>query len=288
MVENESSLQKAYSRLQNLGPDWERGVAASLPALDNRTLEMRATQQKQGVKRKGWATGSGSEDRIAKRQNTASTDESSSGSEREPVAANFESDDDEFILGSDDARTSTSPSNRSPLPDSDQDSYCFGCEYGFMDNAEKIDGKKMNGIAQLIDQCYGRVDNKSLARMIRMYFAHEIYRPMKRAGTPIPNWTTRLILEHIEEHQLDPRFFIGQSLRKLRRYEKLIDPMICKVDPTTGNRIVDINMLNGYLGIVRKQMELYSKPLKKLNFYDDNCHVDIKAMGGVLRNFKLR
>ena len=80
---------------------------------------------------------------------------------------------------------------------------------------------------------------------------------------------------------------LGETLRKLRRYERLLDPMIFKVDTRTGEAHIDVPVLNGYLGIVRKQMELYGKNVRKLNFYNEDSKIDLKDIGGVMRNFKL-
>lgn len=163
-----------------------------------------------------------------------------------------------------------------------KDKRCFGCSWGSSGTGDSINGNKMNVCIKIIEQNYGKTDNAELARIVHCFYMKEIYEPLKKEGKSIPKWTSKKIKKHIESHLLEPRIFIGESLKKLSRFERLLENMIVTehefIDGSRRMLLMEKNMKLS-LEIMKRKLELYKATPRSMNFFNSDCSINMEMIG---------
>jgi hypothetical protein len=157
---------------------------------------------------------------------------------------------------------------------------CFGCSWGNNGNSS-LSSSKINIILTIIDENYGLISNMSLARMVHLYFKTEIYLPMIDKGESISNWRTKVILEHIESHTLEPRIYIGETIKKFKRIQQVLENNIMTRKESSEGTIevtCDTKNIKEIVNLSKSIKDLYNTPPKGLNFYNPDCKINFANM----------
>ena len=144
---------------------------------------------------------------------------------------------------------------------------CFGCEFA-SPRQGALDGAKIDELTRLVEQNYGRMDSRVLARICHLAFKETIYEPMRKAGKDVPMWTSRAILAHLENHLHEPRVFLHNSIEKLKRVQTTLEGMLFREDrDPSGTRAVRPVAENFRLFmLVNKRLsDLFKEHPKKMN-----------------------
>ncbi len=144
---------------------------------------------------------------------------------------------------------------------------CFGCEYAFPRHGD-LDGAKINELTRFVEENYGRMDIRVLARICHLMFKDTIYEPMRKAGKEVPMWTSRGIFTHLEHHLRVPRVFLHNSIDKLKRVQTSLEGMLFREDRSSnGARTVRPVPENFRLFmLVNKRLsDLFKEQPKKMN-----------------------
>ncbi len=161
---------------------------------------------------------------------------------------------------------------------------CFGCSHRARgENA--ANGSNLNTLIRMMEDGYGRLDNRLLARQCHLYFKRYIHEPMASIGTPLRMWTSRSILLHITEHMQDPRIFVGESICTYKRIRRALEDKMFVRRPLNGGWIVspDHQAIKTHIAVSKQLMSLYSASPEKMNFYDKDCGIDLKRSSGMIR-----
>ena len=167
---------------------------------------------------------------------------------------------------------------------------CFGCMWSSGKNGENsIPINKLNILNSIMDQHYGTMENAALAKVVHMYFKKKIH----KEGGSIPIWRTRMIKEHIEKHTLDPRIYIGESIRKFKRVLNVVDGMLLKEEVNAANEshtVVNEKCLRAILDLHRRITEMYKSVPREMNFYTEDRKISFEYVGrfvNLSKNFTL-
>lgn len=163
--------------------------------------------------------------------------------------------------------------------------FCVGCYYTSIEQQPNF-GIAIKEFVKLIWDNFGSMDNKMLAKTSHKYYMTTIYHECIRLGYPPPPiWTTRSILDHIENHVMDPSVFLYNSLKELKHDILALNKMLFRFETQEdGSQRVVIDEHN-----IKARNELYkmaliffrSKP-KEMNFHNDKREIDLKRVGGLL------
>lgn len=147
-------------------------------------------------------------------------------------------------------------------------SKCFLCDWGNTYH-DGIEAPKINKLTQIIKNNYGKHDNESIAEQLHLYFKEEIYDPSRG----MVMLTAETALNHIEGlHNLDATIYIGESIKRLKRIDQLLEDRIFREDDTYDrNALADLH----------KNMTLccrfYREKIGQLNFSNGNTKEDQKG-----------
>lgn len=169
---------------------------------------------------------------------------------------------------------------------------CFGCSFSSSSSStdSTIQASKINMMLRMHDDLYGRIDGRTLARMLHLYFMKEIREPLLEAGIEIPVWRSREIHEHFRNHQLDPRIMLGNQIQGYRSISEALDRLA--FERTDGGSGVGLNKDNLALKLRVDQhiLRLYSTDTTKMNFFNADVRIDFASVGArlnPLRGFSL-
>lgn len=150
----------------------------------------------------------------------------------------------------------------------DNEDSCFLCACGdrFHDG---IRLEHINKLNEIMDSFYGITSNEELAIQLHLYFTKEIY----KKGMPMLE--VHVALRHIEEHIISAKVFIGESIRKWRKIQNLLEDTLFTEDcnPITKNIII-------YERIQKIIMSLYNSNIAKMNFNNGNTKEDLNKISG--------
>ena len=132
---------------------------------------------------------------------------------------------------------------------------CFGCEYGMVDPDESQPALK--GLWQLFTDNFGKqMSNENLAELMHEFFEGEIRTPMLEQGEACPEWPVAMILEHIEEHIIEPTVTCANQIRALKHVERVLFDQI-KLENAAGETKIDFKALKGVIDVQKQIQTLY-------------------------------
>lgn len=169
---------------------------------------------------------------------------------------------------------------------------CFGCSFSSSaSNDNAVQASKINMLLRMHDDLFGRIDAKTLARMLHLYFMKEIREPLLQNGIVIPVWRTREIHEHFAQHLLDPRIMLGNQIQDYREISGALDRLAFERRETGSGVELNKDNLALKLRVDQHLLRLYSTDATKMNFYSPEVKVDFATVGArlnPLRNFSLQ
>ena len=161
---------------------------------------------------------------------------------------------------------------------------CFGCEFAWHVHSGGVNRGPVVECFKLLEQNYGQIEDKALARMAREFFLAEVFHPARARGKPLPDWPLKMILEHIQRHTHDPRPFLMNAIKDLEEKRNAMGCFLFSLDET-GRKHWDKDAMREYRELLKLQLQLYSKPPQTMNFFNANQDIDFKRLGGFARNF---
>jgi len=187
---------------------------------------------------------------------------------------------------------------------------CFGCMWGSSQH-DKLPEGGVKVLLRFLDESYGNMDNVSMAGHAHVIFKQLVYTPMIREGKRIVDWPAASILAHIEQrHMLDPRIFVGESLRHFGKAEEKIRTLL---DKTLNRSIQNANLANMEISeeeaeelsqqsasdmknmerlvrlsviLNKQQVTLYKGNPKDWNFLRDGSAIDIQTPGSLVNLYE--
>lgn len=146
-------------------------------------------------------------------------------------------------------------------------SECFLCSWGNLYH-DGIEAPKINRLSNIIKNNYGKHNNEDIAQQLHLYFKHEIYDP-KRGMVML---TVETALEHLEFHCNDATIYVGESIKRLRRLDSILENKIVREDETYDrNALADLHK-NMSLGL-----RYYKENIERLNFVNGGTKDDQKG-----------
>lgn len=248
---------------------YEEGIAAllrsrdsQLPALDNNELGMEnGSKQKRQRDENQW-----SYIPVSKmlKENL----------EYESSCDGYNSDEDPLNSDLDDSSSVTKINESRIQSDAD----CFLC-YWSSNNSAVYSVNKINILVNMIESNYGKMSNIALAKMAHKYFKDQIWPNVK---DKVPMWRTLHALFHIEHHSLEPRIYIGETIKKIGKVQNiLLDMIFRKVQNQDGEDIAipDVKVIKSITELEKTQRELYKTVPNTMNFFNDKCEIDFAKIG---------
>jgi hypothetical protein len=147
---------------------------------------------------------------------------------------------------------------------------CFFCGWGDPALYDRIHAPHITIIHDILNSLYGHIENSDLATMLVLYYNEHVY--LENCGMPQLNH--QIALRHIEQHTLEPRIFIGESLRAWGKVKTILANKICYQN---GN--VDHKSIKSMNEVEKSILNLYKLDPSKMNFYNNNRDIDLKLMG---------
>lgn len=163
---------------------------------------------------------------------------------------------------------------------------CFGCEFAWHVHSGGVSRGPVVECFRLLEQNYGQIEDKALARLAREFFLAEVYRPARERGKPLPDWPLKTILEHIQRHTHDPRPFLMNAIKDLEEKRNAMACFLFSLDET-GRKHWDKDAMREYRELLKLQLQLYSKPPQTMNFFNANQDIDFQRLGGFAKSFSL-
>ncbi len=140
------------------------------------------------------------------------------------------------------------------------DRLCFLCSFGSKRH-DKLKHEHVAYLRALLKETYGSHSNAAVARAMHQYFREEIWRP----GCGLPMLTTAMALEHIEGlHTLNARVFLGEMIRDEKMMYLTLKNAVWRQDGS-----FDKNVYKAYNESKKELRQLYTTPLARMNFADD-------------------
>lgn len=168
------------------------------------------------------------------------------------------------------------------------DKSCFGCMWkSARQENTAISVNRMNKCIAMIEQNYGTIDNRYLAKLVHKYFKHKIYLPKEGK---VPMWRTRTIQDHIEKHTLEPRIFVGESIRNLKKFMAAIGNMTFTEQVNEAGETHTIPQKDNiklYLDIHKRIAEMYKINPKEMNFFRPDCAINYDTIGSLINLQKI-
>jgi hypothetical protein len=146
---------------------------------------------------------------------------------------------------------------------------CFGCMYG---GAGVKDNVTLNGLHLLFTDNFGVVSNAALASLMSEYYTQHVVTTLQNA----PPWPVAAIIEHIEQHMIEPTVVACTAIQNLREIERMLLDEIRLVDDGKDGKEkkIDHKTLKSLLDVQRQIMAWFnSRPTKQL-FYDETLSLD--------------
>lgn len=158
---------------------------------------------------------------------------------------------------------------------------CFGCMWGSPKD-DAINTSNMNRCIRILEENYGKMDNTVLARITHVFYKNEIYLPSKGK---VPMWRSAAIKEHIEHHMLEPRIFIGESIKKLLSVLTVTQDCLFKQQMLFDGTIkdaVDERSSRFMISLFKQIIQLYRLNPKQMNFYNENSKINFERIGSMI------
>jgi hypothetical protein len=166
-------------------------------------------------------------------------------------------------------------------------SSCFGCSRrnNFHDSINKT---KMAMLTDLIESGYGTMENEELARVAHQFFMKQIYIPMRNRGQRIKLWRTWHIQCHIENHSMCPKIYIGEQIRKEKRWIKALENVAGRLRYFSDGRIdctLDDAIMREIDRAKKRLNILYKSNPRKMNFFNPDSRTDLGRAGIILNSY---
>jgi hypothetical protein len=149
---------------------------------------------------------------------------------------------------------------------------CFLCAWG---NAlhDGIEAPHVNKMTEIIQQNYGVHHNREIATEVVLYYMTEVYDP----ALGMAPMTRQMVLEHLEQHTLDARIFLGEAIKAEKQLAFLFKQRMWRTDGTFDKAAVaeyrrSMGALCGY----------YNMQLARMNFNNGNNAEDMKKQANYM------
>lgn len=149
---------------------------------------------------------------------------------------------------------------------------CFLCAWG---NAlhDGIEAPHVNKMTDIIQQNYGVHHNKEIANEVVLYYMSEVYDP----ALGMAPLTRQVVLEHLEQHTLDARIFLGEAIKAEKQMAFLFKNRMWRADGSFDKAAVieyrhSMSALCGY----------YKMRLDTMNFNNGNNAEDMKKQANYM------
>ena len=147
---------------------------------------------------------------------------------------------------------------------------------------DRVASEKLNRLAEIFDSHFLTSEPKELAHLLHLYYQAEIYLPGSKSGKRFPRWTEDQILIHIEEHILEPRVFVGKSIRKCIKVQRALEMFMFEEDPETHRRTYNEKAMRLWLQFNKRQMDLHSCDYKNMFGYSETMQIDPTQLSHVV------
>ena len=149
---------------------------------------------------------------------------------------------------------------------------CFGCDYGAATPDESQPA--LRALWQLFTDNFGRqMSNQNLAELMHEFFESEIRKPMLEQDEVCPEWPVGMILEHIEEHIIEPTVTCANQIRSLKHIERVLFDQV-QLENDGGETRIDHKALRGILDVQKQIQALYNSKNTRQLFYSDMLKLD--------------
>ena len=149
---------------------------------------------------------------------------------------------------------------------------CFLCAWG---NAlhDGIEAPHVNKLTDIIQQNYGVHHNREIATEVVLYYMNEVYDP----ALGMAPMTRQMVLEHLEQHTLDARIFLGEAIKAEKQLAFLFKQRMWHTDGSFDKAAVaeyrrSMGALCGY----------YNMQLARMNFNNGNNAEDMKKQANYM------
>ena len=153
--------------------------------------------------------------------------------------------------------------------------HCFRCRYGDK-RYDAANAPKVQELWRLMAEGVGHTNTVALAKTLHLFFKHEIYLPMRRAGKRIPMWRTRHVLEHLRYHEQEPHLWIAESILQAKKLQYLAAQSVFQVGKD-GKVRPQAAMFKVWEAMTKTLVSLYGAKPREMNFCDEGAGMSLKA-----------
>lgn len=174
----------------------------------------------------------------------------------------------------------------SVIPDkSKKKKECFACRWSKTEEAG-LDLNRVNQMIFMIESNFASTKTSFLARAVHLFFLNKIYIPMRQKYGPnaIGMWRTKDIIKHIKYHLLEPRYFVGNEIRKLQKFRKVLQKNMAM--KRFDVKFINQSYMRMHMEAGRRILDLYRTNITGLNFYDPTCKIDCQQIAKIVNKNK--
>ena len=158
----------------------------------------------------------------------------------------------------------------------DNRGYCFLCWWGHNgEDAVRVD--VWNEMLQIWMDNIHTMGELECAAAVSEFQLRRIYKPMRSAGKLVGLFPPEMVIEHFNDHILDPRFEAVSALRSLKLLRREIENNIRKENVHTKESVIDKDQVGNLKSCLTMTRDIYNWNVKKMNFYVPQWRLDSES-----------
>jgi hypothetical protein len=163
--------------------------------------------------------------------------------------------------------------------------FCFLCTFG-NPAADGVVSHKLKCMWQMLQEGYFSVtDTEGLAASVYTYYYEEVYLPSLEeeddttgGKCALPKWSPEGVYIHITEHMGDPRIFLGESIKLLKKLTKGLTMFAFEETSDPGRYKPNARVSSEIRQLIKQTLELYKADPKEMFGYCEAFQTDPRMM----------
>lgn len=151
---------------------------------------------------------------------------------------------------------------------------CFLCRFGNREY-DAVDKEDMKALIEALERGIGHRNLFAHAKMIHKMYMSTIYATAQARGEQMPVWRTHQVLEHICQHEMDPRINLYLVLSDLRTVLDELKNSLFIRDPATGETVLHSKHYREYQNTIKMIHTLYKAKPEQMNFFTESAALNL-------------
>jgi len=152
---------------------------------------------------------------------------------------------------------------------------CFLCRYGNK-KYDSVNRQHVLDLYETIEQGIGHKDPVTLSRVVHLQFMRTIWTESRLGGNKgVPIWHTIDVLDHLLNHDQDPRIWIWLAIVDTKRAIECCSQQAFMRDPASGLIVPNLRASETRMKLEAHLIKLYSLDSEHMNFFQPSAQIDL-------------